>query len=257
MNYGKTQDGNPHKLVINQHIFPAKSISRFYNHKKNVDVKNLRTNATFYAKAENPIFCAKRAWNQKAETRVMKDIEDKFQIVADHISSTLLTSITEYEKEIINEFFALWNIRFYYNAQDIQDYAINGATGLSKCYTLDEQEQLEKAGISVIRPDFTISSRDVTSVQIFRNLMEVKKTLSDSLWGILYAKEGEFIVPDNCSNGRYIPLTPTICLLAHSENGVIDKEGVKEINIKAIESSKYYYFANDLCKCPGYEFCTL
>lgn len=256
MPYEKTQDGNPHQLVIKQHIFPAKSIRRFNNHKKIVHVKNLRDNSIFYTKAENSIFCAKRVWNQKAETRIMKEIEDKFQMIAGLISCGLLISVTEYEKEIINEFFALWNIRFHYNQQPVLTYPIQGVTGLSKYYTLDEQEQLEKAGISVIRPDFTFSSRDMTTVQIFRNLIKVKKTLSDSKWGILYAKEGEFIVPDNCSNERYIPLTPTICLFAHSDNEIIDKEEVRKINLKAIESSKYYYFANDLSKCPGYEFCT-
>lgn len=63
-------------------------------------------------------------------------------------------------------------------------------------------------------------------------------------------KKGEFLVPDNFSNARIVPISPTICLFSQSENAVISEKEVAELNRLAIESSNEYFFARDLSKCP-------
>ena len=57
--------GNPHELTIDQHIFPKKSIDRFYNQDGLLQVK--RGNKIFNTNSGNDgIFCAKRVWDQRA-----------------------------------------------------------------------------------------------------------------------------------------------------------------------------------------------
>lgn len=250
--FEKPQQGNPHQLTINQHIYPAKSIARFYNETKKINIYSFVANKAFITTASNDLFCAKRAWDQQAEVGYMKSIEDNFQMVCDLIITGILIKINDFEKDIINKFFALWNCRFHWNEQKIEDHKIVGALGLARNYSKDELEFFEKNGICGIRPDMTIPARHTNSGSILSNINQILPDLEDSEWGILKAMGGEFLVPDRCTNGRYIPISPTICLLAHSGNDLIDIDEVGYINKKAIESSKYYFFAKDLSKCPGY-----
>jgi len=81
------------------------------------------------------------------------------------------------------------------------------------------------------------------------NLFELRKQMNDARWGIIKASEGQFIVPDNFSNARILPLSPTICFLSQSDDAVISNKKVAYINRLAVESSYEYYFANDLSKC--------
>jgi hypothetical protein len=74
-----TRAGNPNRLTLNQHIFPTQSIKRFTNESGRVSVHDLCVNNSFSAKPDNPIFCARRAWDERAETGYMKRIEDEFQ----------------------------------------------------------------------------------------------------------------------------------------------------------------------------------
>ena len=182
----------------------------------------------------------------------MKDIEDNFQMVCNLIVSGIILRINDFEKNIINKFFALWNCRFHWNEQKIEDSKILDVCSLAQNYTKDDLEILEKNGICGIRPDMTIQARHITATSILLNIGQILPQLEDSKWGILHAKEGEFLVPDNCSNGRYIPISPTICLLAHSENQLVDHDQVRYINQQAIKSSKNYFFARDLSKCPRF-----
>jgi hypothetical protein len=79
----KPQKGNPHRLTVNQHVYPAWSIERFADTTGKVEVWLRRSDKTFRASPDNPLFCARRTWDQRAESGYMKAIEDEFQILAD------------------------------------------------------------------------------------------------------------------------------------------------------------------------------
>jgi hypothetical protein len=81
----KTRRRYPNRLTVNQHVFPAKSIERFTDQSGNVLVHDLRRAKVFSAKPRNAIFCASRAWDERAEAGYMKRIEAEFQIIADTI----------------------------------------------------------------------------------------------------------------------------------------------------------------------------
>ena len=110
-------------------------------------------------------------------------------------------------------------------------------------------EFLEKNKVGFIKPNLTFPGRQIAGGQIQLNLFEARKRMKDAQWGILQASEGEFIVPDNFSTARILPISPTICFFSQSENAVISKKQVVIINGLSVSNSNDYYFANDLSKC--------
>lgn len=250
MTFEKPQKGNPHALTVLQHTFPRASIARFTDGDSRVAVSYTPAKKQLRLTPEDQLFCAKRAWDQRAEQGFMKDIEDAFQSLAEAIIDGSITHIGFLEKSVVNDFFALWNIRALRKSQPIRDQSINGIVALEREFTKDQQELLEKNHNSFIRPDMKIPGRQLAGRHIQLNLNMVRRQLSDAQWGILRADEGEFIVPDNFSNARIVPVTPTMCLFSQSENYIISRAEVAEINRLAIESSTNYFFAKNFSNCP-------
>lgn len=250
MRYEKPQKGNPHNLTINQHTFPKASIMRFAANDGTVSVFYIPGGKYLQLSPDDHLFCVKRTWDQRAEKGYMKDIEDKFQNLAEGIINQTVSGIGLTEKEIVDDFFALWNIRAHWKFLRIPDLKLNGIVGLKCNFTKDEQELLEKRHITFVKPELTFPGRQITGIKIQRNIDLARRQLADSRWGILRAADGEFIVPDYFSNARIIPLTPTLCLFSRSEGDVISGSEVLEINRLACDSSREYYFARDISKCP-------
>lgn len=82
------------------------------------------------------------------------------------------------------------------------------------------------------------------------NLDVAVKDMHGIGWGVLTALEGEFLVPDNFSEARIIPVCPNICFAAGYESGQISMLSVSHINSLALASAETYLFAKDLEKCP-------
>ncbi|BEU95547.1 DUF4238 domain-containing protein (plasmid) [Acidovorax sp. DW039] len=250
MTFEETQKGNPHRLVVKQHTFPRASIARFVGRDGRVCVSYTSSKKQFRLKPEDELFCAMRAWDERAEQGYMREIEDAFQSLAEAIIDGRVKHVGFFEKPIVNDFFALWNIRAHRKSQPIADQPIKGNITPERNLTKDQQELLEKHHIAFIRPDLTIPGRNLAGANIQTNLAIVRDQLTDARWGILKAGEGEFIVPDNFSNVRIVPLTPTICLVSQSDNDILSLDEVAEINRYAIASRKKYVFARDFSKCP-------
>jgi hypothetical protein len=253
MNYEKPQKGNPHQLTVNQHCFPASCIKRFVGSDGKVELMQLSQFVTIPAKPEAKIFCAKRAWDQKAEHDFMKEIEDKYKALADEVVTNNQLVLNENQQSIVTDMFALWNIRVHRKHQPIQDQQIMNAIGVAVEYTKDDQERLEKNGITAIRPNLKVPGRNLTGISIQMNFFAVRDQMRDAHWGILKSSKGEFIVPDQSPNSRILPLTPTLCFFSQSENDTIDETELAKINALSISGSKEYYFARDLSKCPKYK----
>ena len=77
MKYEKTQKGNPYQLTVCQHTFPAASIARFADTTGCVEVYLIKQNKVVRLKPDDKLFCAKRVWDQRAESGFMKEIEDR------------------------------------------------------------------------------------------------------------------------------------------------------------------------------------
>ena len=250
MNYEKPQKGNPHQLTVNQHCFPASCIKRFANTEGKVELVRLPENEQIIVKPDAKIFCAKRAWDQRAEHIFMKEIEDKYKILAEEVISNNSLALDAERQKVITDMFALWNIRIHWKEQPVENQTIKGAIGVAVEYTKDEQEELEKNGITAIRPDLTMPGRSLTGVSIQQNLYAVREQMHDARWGILRSNSADFLVPDRSTTSRIIPLSPNLCLFSQSKNEDIDDAEVAEINAHSVADSKEYFFAQDLSRCP-------
>jgi hypothetical protein len=246
----KPQKGNPHQLTVNQHCFPASCIKRFANTDGKVELVRLPKNEQVLAKPDAKIFCAKRAWDQRAEHIFMKEIEDKYKILAEEIIANSSLILDTERQEKITDMFALWNIRIHWKEQPVEDQTIKGAIGVAVEYSKDQQEELEKNGITAIRPDLTLPGRSLTGVSIQTNLYAERERMHDAHWGILRSHSAEFLVPDRSTSSRMIPLSPNLCLFSQSENEDIDENEVAEINARSVADSKEFYFAQVLSQCP-------
>ncbi|MCV6637808.1 hypothetical protein [Candidatus Albibeggiatoa sp. nov. NOAA] len=264
MKYEKTKKGNPNRLTICQHTFPAASINRFTRN-GSVEVKRIRKSKSFLLKPDNQLFCAKRVWNQSIESGFMKTIEDSYQILAEQILGEWrmqgnIKHLNNDEQDIITNMYLLWNIRDHRKRNLLENQKIGEQKTESCIETLSTQrdynpndlEIFEKNGIGVVRSDLTISNRDINQITIQLEIFKAKEKMKrDGIqWGILKATEGQFIVPDNFSKATILPLFPSICFFSKSKNDCIGKKEVCEINKLAIESSREYYFAKSIDDCP-------
>lgn len=250
MNFEKPQKGNPHQLTVNQHCFPASCIKRFAGTDGKIQLVLLPQEEIVTVGPAAEMFCVKRAWDQRAEHIFMKEIEDKYHALANVIISNNKLALDTNQQQIITDMFALWNIRYHWKGQPIKDQNIERAIRAAVEYTNDQQEELEKHGITAIRPDLKIPGRSLTGLSIQQNLFSVRKQMHDAHWGILSSRTGAFLVPDHSPNSRMMPLTPNLCLFAQSDNDEVTESELAEINARSISDSTDYYFAKDISKCP-------
>jgi hypothetical protein len=108
MKFEKTQPGNPHKLTVKQHVIPVRTIKRFAGTDGMVEVNIGAENRIERLEPDAGIFWTRRAWDQRTERGLMKQIEDRFQLLANRITSGDLTEIPEESAHDVNQFFSLW-----------------------------------------------------------------------------------------------------------------------------------------------------
>lgn len=243
------QKGNPHRLTINQHIFPRASMNRFVNERSGVQVRRLGQAGCVEFGTKNPYFCASRVWDQKVEHGLMVDIENRFQDVAEKIVDQSVRTLTDAMNQAVTDLYLLWNLRFNRNANPMQDVSIIGVLP-ERDLGKDSQEILESKGVVFIKPDGTLPGRMMAGISITIGIDRERLRMRGTSWGILTAECGEFVVPDNFSKYSVLPLTPTICLAAGLNNQRVDLKLVAKINALAIQGSERYYFAKDFTQCP-------
>lgn len=75
----RTLPGNPNGLTVDQHVFPLCSMQAFVGPVKRVSLFEMSEGKSRRVKPKNVVFCAERAWDQRTEGVLMKQIEDEFQ----------------------------------------------------------------------------------------------------------------------------------------------------------------------------------
>ena len=246
MKHNKTQKGNPYQLTVNQHTFPKASIDRFCNTNGCVDTYLINDKKRKQLNPKNWRFCAKKGWDQKSEKGYLEDIENPYGNFAQSILSGEITLLNQDNQKIISDMFALWSVRSYYKLNPIQDTKIEGIIGVENHITQDSQEDLENRGISTITPDGYMRGPQIAGAMIRIKLSELQQKLSEPLWGIVRAREGEFIVPDRFVSHPILPLSPSICFFYNCVDKVISQGEVDEINRMALKDSRNYFFGRDL-----------
>lgn len=248
--FEKPQEKNPYELTVNQHVWPKASIACFAGSDGTVELFDIIRNKTRQAKPSDPIFCAKRAWDQRAEAGYMRQIEDAFQNLAASIIAATASTIDATDKEVVDSFFALWRMRADHKFAPDEDVQFKGVTGGD--WSKDQEEQFEKAGALFLRKGGTQPARMMHGLRIQMGIDKWVEGFTPIQWGIIQSAEAQFIVPDY-PKFAIVPVSPTICLCTGGQNISIAKRDVAKVNTLLRSMSKEYFFAQDLARCPFLE----
>ena len=244
----RTQPKNPNGLTLKQHVFPLRSIKRFVDQSGRVSVSDKLRGQVRPRAPDDILFCARRAWDQRAEAGYMKQIEDRFQMTVQAIIDGQAATILPEQKPSIDSLFALCYMRARYRDLDAQEIQLSGIMGseLSKA----QEENLEKNGYLFTRTGGKIPARQLNGLQLQLRINGYAAELAAlTRWGVIRAQAGEFIVPDVPVH-TVIPLSPTFALISPAPDGVIVEQNLAEINRSAMASSQAYFFARNLSHCP-------
>lgn len=215
-----------------------------------MEVKLITQNKIINLLPDDPLFCTKRCWDQRAEAGYMKGIEDSFQSLAAEVINNKAIHLGEKDNRIATNYFALWYLRVYRNTNPIQDVQLKGIAG-GKQFTKDEEERLEKSNIIFSRgDDALVPGRFMNGINIQMGIDRITSQMGKLKWGIVSSMEGEFIVPETFSNCTILPISPRIILLGDSENLLIPKSEVIQVNKLAVSFCRNYYFAKKISNCP-------
>ncbi|WP_437880867.1 hypothetical protein [Pseudomonas sp. LRF_L74] len=237
----------PPRFTLKQHVFPAASIKRFES-ETGVRVFSKNLGKSFSANRNNPIFIVRRVWDERTETVIGKQIEDKFQGLARSIISGSTTVIGHFEKTVVEDFYSLWCVRHDFKVQGLPDISMNGISGTD----LNEEQEavLESKGVIFARPDGIMPGRFMAGIRVVRSQDIFRQSVRGLNWGVLRSAEGEFIAPDCYSTLMIVPVTPQIILAAGQENSFLTYSELAIMNRCAIKESHDYYYARDFGVCP-------
>lgn len=243
MKFEKPQPRNPHKLTVKQHVIPVRTIERFAGPNGMVEVNIGTDHRVERLKPDAGIFWTRRAWDQRAERGYMKQIEDRFQPLADRIASGELTEIPEESAHDVNQFFSLWFHRSRIQPADEIETQTKGLTG--DALIKDQQEIPESRHIMFVREGGKIATRHLTGLQIQTRIIADNRNCGARRWGVIHAPEGEFVMPDVPAHDL-MPITPTVLLAANHPSGIITKSNVISINTEFLAYTRRYFFGRDL-----------
>jgi hypothetical protein len=249
MRFPKPQKGNPHKLTIDQHIFPKTSIARFAGEHGTVQVRRKDGEHDLWLLPGNSYFCARRLWDQKAEVVLMKVIEDRYQGVASGIVAGDVTTLDAAMNAAVTDMYLLWALRHERYLNPLPDVRMN-MVAPEREMSLDTQEILEANGYVFTSPDNTIASRFMTGLRFIIEMGRERQRMAGKRWGIQRSTDAEFLVPDNFSAYSVLPLSPTIALMEGHDDQQLGFKQVADINGQAVHGSRRYYFARDITRCP-------
>ena len=244
----ETLQGNPNGLTRKQHVFPSRSIQRFVNQDGRVWLGDLDRGPDRYVKPSDYVFCAGRAWDQRAEAGYMKRIEDEFQKIATSIVDGHAVTIKPEQKPAVDRMFALWYMRARYRELEAQEIQFAGLIGDS--LTKEEEENLEKNNYVFTRAGGAMPARQLNGLRLERRINDYARELAAfAKWGVIRTQSGEFIVPDVPLH-TIIPLSPRLALVAPAPDGIILEQNVAEINGLTRANAQRYFFARDFSSCP-------
>lgn len=234
-----------------QHVFPARSIARFVDAATGgVQLQRLPSAAIRSAKPRDVIFCAKRAWDARAERGYMKAIEDEFQELAERIIAGATSVIEPVDKGKIDRFFALWRLRAEHRDATSGAVQFQGITG--EDLTRDQEEILESKGVFFVRRDGTMQGHRMRGIEIQIAIDRAAEGLSSMRWGVIRTLGRQLVVPDQPTI-PLVPILPTLCLCGGETPwppyAAITAANVIELNQRASSGAKAYVFANDLTEC--------
>lgn len=249
--YEKPQSGNPHQLTVLQHILPRRSIERFCDQQGVVRVKRIAKEGFISVPPNNPLFCAKRVWDQRAETVVSSRIEVAFQNIADALVASSVGSLEQSMHLAVTKMYLLWRHRAIFSRNPYVDLMVN-CVATERELSIDAQELLESKNVLFARPDGSFPGRFLTGIAIQRAIdMDLNAGADRMRWGVIRTPPCvEFIVPDAFINQPVMPVSPSLCLVSGLLDCHLSLAEVGRLNREALFSTHSYWFARVPDRCP-------
>ena len=247
--YEDTKKYNLNRFTINQHFIPKESIKRFCDENNQVLLTNLnsKNKKTVKVTSSDVNFIVKRLWNQHAEKRTMKNIEDNFQKTVDKIVDNPNYIFNSTDNNSISLMYSLWEARkdsiehFINNLKENIFVPVNiEGSNISK----KEQETLETKNCSYFNDKGEMSSRDYFDIRISYLIAEKMKIYENLSWGVLHSISSDFVMPSNPTYKDEIifPITPKIALVPTKGYDIVSISDVEYFNKLMIDNSKLFYF---------------
>lgn len=245
MKYEKTQKTNPHRISVNQHIFPVRSIDRF-RFGNVVDLLDLKRGITRKAAPNDSIFSCRRVWDHASETGFMKHTEDLYQDLAEKLIAGKSINL-EIRNTVVTKFYSLWCSRFYvhkYNNYEDVSLAVEG-----DIFTKNKEEKIESMNMSFVRSDGMMPARFIAGGQAQIRCMHYEQLYKKVKWGLVQAQNKEFMVPDNFLKVMVVPLSPKLAFIGGCRDGIALDEDVIKVNSAARNCAESFILCRDLTKC--------
>jgi hypothetical protein len=198
-------------------------IERFADADGRVAAHMLNSDKIVRVRPDNAMFCADRAWDQRAETGFMKQIEDAFQEAVKPILEGTAVSVTAEARPAIDRMYSLWYWRARYRDLESQEIHLKGIIGSD--LSLEQEENLESNGYMFARASGKMPARQMNGVTLMIRTNRYADHLATTIprWGVITAQAGEFIVPDVPWHG-VLPLTPQLALINAAPDGMITEQ---------------------------------
>lgn len=233
-------------IVKKQHIIPSRSIQRFCGTNGNVEVLRKASGEKFLAKPKNKVFCVNQVWDQGTEKSFGKQIEDEFQSVVEQVLKRNDYTIPKKQHQAITRFLALWRYRA---SIENEAYPIHEASKLSP--TLidpDEKIRLDELHINYVDESGSFPSINMRGIELQGQVMMFDRIHHDLKWCLVKSLHLDLIVPDSPENDLFIPITPSICLLAGKPLPELSIAQSKEANLRSYVKSKSIIFGRSVVK---------
>lgn len=237
------------EIVKKQHVFPAKSIARFYDSNGAVEVNLIRQSKIIRTTSKDQLFTVRRIWDQSAEQGFGLSIENKFQNLTDYVIQSKSYLLPPEANQLITNFYVLWHSRSVITEKDsllapnIKITDVPGV-GLSDL----ERQKIELNHGFYVNEDQTLPMRFQRSM-VIKGAIDMFFNRNPNLrWHVCRSNKVEFIVPDTPSKDIIIPIAPHICYSCEINYRNITEAHMAELNFNAIARSKNYYFGRALAR---------
>ncbi|MEI9948239.1 MAG: hypothetical protein WDO74_04495 [Pseudomonadota bacterium] len=234
-----TQPKNPRQLTIGQHIHSRWCINKFADDAGRVAVLRQGQPTPFLTKPDNDVFCAKRVWGQNLEEGLFSKLEQAFHSAVEGILAT--GAVVDHRA--ITEYVSLWRIRAQLAEEPPDDVVLNGISGSS--LTKDQEEIVEKKGGMFARDGGVVPGRFGAFLDALRKHAIAMSGLGGIEWGILRARDcAGFICGDRPGNDLYIPIAPSVALVAGYEDLEVGSITVDDLNQSSQKQARSFVFGH-------------
>jgi hypothetical protein len=240
----KTQPGNPNQLTQNGHVLPRASIARFEDSNGMVEV--CREGVQFKANSTNPVFCAKRMWDQKAEDDYL-ELETEFQKLASVIDADHGHSLTADENCLTTKFYALVRARTVARRDPTSDARLGDVVPVCS-FNTDSLEKLEKRGYVTCDEQGVIAGRTIVGSSMQSQMDRFIEEIGIGTWHVATTDNVEFLVSDSIDRVPVVPISPTV-MLQRGSGGLLSDDEVRAHNERVRGEHDSYFFGRDISKC--------